>query len=375
MLGGSKVVLQHLRSIKPKTRPELVKAFTAAGESTAQLLIVPTADNRRVLEEVMPTLPKEIGGGLSTIITHGIQWAAIGVDVSPKITIQLVIQSQDAAAAKALRGFVGKFFDALGQQKMGPESTVGQILKNFDKIKELLTPVLKEDRLTLTLNENNGGMSNLTLALVPLIQKVHEAANKRTCANNLKQILLAHHGYHDANGHFLPSGVYTKDGKPGLSWRVHLLPFLEQGTLYKEFHLDEPWDSAHNKKLINRIPAVYRCPDSKLVDPGKTTYVGVVGESTVFTGGPKGIHIRDITDGTSNTIFIVDANDEHAVIWTKPDELKLDDNLLPALVGHHVRGFFAAFADGSVHFISEKIDPKKLRALLTRNGGELVKDY
>ncbi len=129
--------------------------------------------------------------------------------------------------------------------------------------------------------------------------------------NNLKQIGLAMHNYHATNGSFPPAYTVDKDGKPLLSWRVLILPFLEQEALYKEFHLDEPWDSPHNKPLIERMPTSYVCPSEsdRRVDRGKTTYLTPRGKATIFPG-PEGIKIQKITDGSSNTIFAVDAPSE-----------------------------------------------------------------
>jgi hypothetical protein len=198
-------------------------------------------------------------------------------------------------------------------------------------------------------------------------------ANLIRCENNLKQITLALRNYESTYAKFPAVANFDKQGKPLLSWRVHLLPYLEQEQLYKEFHLDEPWDSEHNKNLIARMPAVYRCPSQKLSDPGKTTYLAPVGEKLMFTGGPKAIRIADVTDGTSNTIFLVDANDQHAVTWTKPDDWKYDPKQPRAgLVGHHQGGFVVVFVDGSIHVLRDTINPTTLQALLTRAGGEVV---
>ena len=92
--------------------------------------------------------------------------------------------------------------------------------------------------------------------------------------------------YHDANKHFPAAAIRSKDGKPLLSWRVALLPMMEHEKLYDQFHLDEPWDSEHNKKLIDKMPAMYRSPKSRLKAPGMTNYVVPVGPGTVFEG-PK----------------------------------------------------------------------------------------
>ena len=153
-----------------------------------------------------------------------------------------------------------------------------------------------------------------------------------------------------------------------------ILPFLEQEALYKEFHLDEPWDSPHNKPLIERMPTSYVCPSGsdKRVDRGKTTYLTLRGKATIFPGS-EGIKVQKITDGTSNTIFTVDAPSSRAVTWTKPDDWDVEPNAdLKQIFGRHPEGTSFGFADGSVHFIKDTIDPETLRKLVTRDGGEVI---
>src|SRR5262249_57143177 len=114
---------------------------------------------------------------------------------------------------------------------------------------------------------------------------------------------------------------FGEDAKPLLSWRVHLLPFLGQNELYKEFHLDEPGDSEHNRKLLARMPDVYRSFNVRLKRTGKTVFVLPVGPQTAFPGGPKATRIVELVDGTSNTVLVVTADDVHPVPWTKPEDL------------------------------------------------------
>jgi RNA polymerase sigma-70 factor (ECF subfamily) len=201
-------------------------------------------------------------------------------------------------------------------------------------------------------------------------KKFGSAADRTRSANNLKQIALAMHNYHDVNGHLPAAAVYSKDGTPLLSWRVLLLPYLEQDPLYKEFHLDEPWDSAHNKKLLAQIPKVYAPVAGEAKGTDKTHYRVFTGKGTVFEGD-KGLRLTDIPDGTSNTILVVEAGD--AVPWTKPADLPYDpDKALPALGGLFEKGFHVALADGSVRFMANGFKEKLMRALITRNGGEVI---
>jgi prepilin-type processing-associated H-X9-DG protein len=215
--------------------------------------------------------------------------------------------------------------------------------------------------------------------LLPAVQSARTAARRAQSVNNLKQIGLALHNYHSVNGHFPPRAITDRDGKPLLSWRVEILPFLEQQALFDEFHRDEPWDSAHNKKLLERMPALYRIP-GVAAGPGTTFYRGFSGEGTLFDPKVKlGVSIASVTDGTSNTLGIVEARE--AVPWTRPDaEIAFDLTIKPetaaqlllTLGSHFPGGFNALFLDGSVRFLKMSISPQVLKALITRNGGEVI---
>jgi hypothetical protein len=178
------------------------------------------------------------------------------------------------------------------------------------------------------------------------------------------------HNYHDAHGRLPPAVVYGKDGRPLYSWRVLLLPYLEQKDLYEEFHLDEPWDSPHNLPLLSRMPMTYAPPRYKggLAPPYHTFCQVFTGKGTAFEG-PDGEFLKSFTDGPSATFLIVEAGEP--VPWTKPEDIPCAaDRPLPSLATVFKDGFRAAFADGCVRFIKKETSEATLRGLITRNGGE-----
>jgi hypothetical protein len=201
-------------------------------------------------------------------------------------------------------------------------------------------------------------------------------ADTQQMAQRLKQLGLAMHNYLSAYSYFPTAVSFDKEGKKtGLSWRVHLLLFLDEDGLYKQFKLDEPWDSPHNKKLVAKMPAIYRPADPKLAAAGKTRIVGPLGDEVLFPKSNKKVSIAQITDGLSNTIMQVEADDGHAVVWTKPDDLEID--LKKPLSGLAIRppgAFLVLLADGSVHFLRDTTPTKTVAALFTRNGGEVIEE-
>jgi RNA polymerase sigma factor (sigma-70 family) len=197
------------------------------------------------------------------------------------------------------------------------------------------------------------------------------AASRTRSVNNLKQIALAMHNYHSTFAHLPPAATYDKDGKALLSWRVLILPYVEQDALYRAFKLDEPWDSEHNKKLIAQMPKLYApVGDVQTKEKNMTFYQVFTGKGTVFEGS-KALKFQDILDGTSNTALVVEAGEP--VIWTKPDDLPYDENKpLPKLGGLFKGAFNMATADGAVRHVKANFDEKIMRLVITRADGMTI---
>jgi type II secretory pathway pseudopilin PulG len=233
---------------------------------------------------------------------------------------------------------------------------------------------IKQENTLVTFEAAVAGKEGAALLgiLVPALQAARNAARRTQSQNNLKQIALAMHNYAAVNGSFPPAVLYGPDGKTPYSWRVALLPYLDAGPLFDQYKFDEAWDSPNNKKILARMPAALRDPAAPA---GSTdaSYFALVGEATLFSG-KEGTRFEQITDGTSNTLLVVEA--KRAIPWTKPEDIPYDaDKPLPKLGGYYQEGFNAALADGSVRFISQTIDEKVLRALITRAGGEVLGDF
>ena len=172
--------------------------------------------------------------------------------------------------------------------------------------------------------------------------------------NNLKQFALAMHNMHDVYGRFPDDDGLDNENKGNLSWRVWMLPYLEQAPLFNQFHLDEPWDSDHNKTLIEKMPAIFESPG--VTEKGRTSVHVFTGEGAPFAG-ESGPGFRNITDGTSNTIIMVLAGADKADVWTKPGGLDFDSDDPIKALGKVDKQFLVGFMDGSVRSLSADIKP------------------
>jgi hypothetical protein len=350
------------------------KPLAGALDLAGKHLAAAGVDMAAIMKEVGDRVPGEMEPFLP-LLKAQTATATLDLNTAGQVEAATTLHFSKEAEAKAAEKAAGAGL-AMARAALG--EAVKHTPKGMEKVAVLLQDVggaLKAAKLTTAGDDLRGTLSVKVDAatLIPTLAegagKMRESASRVRSINNLKQLALAMHNYHDTYGHFPAAASYDKNGKPLLSWRVELLPFLEQGVLYKQFKLDEPWDSPDNKKLLAKMPLVFAAPDAPR---GTTTtpYQGLVGKGTIFDG-KKGIAIQDILDGTSNTIMFVEA--AKAVPWTAPEDVPYAaDKPLPKLGGLFHGGFNAALCDGSVRFISNSISEKTLRAAITRSGGEVL---
>jgi Protein of unknown function (DUF1559) len=194
-------------------------------------------------------------------------------------------------------------------------------------------------------------------------------ADWQKSVNNLKLIGVACHNYHDATGAF-PADVTDAAGKPLLSWRVQILPYMEQEDLFKKFKPDEAWDGPTNKPLVEKLPTVFAPVRVKTKQPGLTFYQGFAGPGAMFDPDNRRIRATAVADGLSNTALVAEA--AVAVEWTKPADLAFDPSkALPLLGGHFDGEFNLLMCDGSVTKVKKDFDAATMKAVVTRNGGEV----
>lgn len=220
--------------------------------------------------------------------------------------------------------------------------------------------------------------------LLPAFEAPRTPAKRSICSNNLRQIGIALQNYHDTYGSFPPAYIADTNGKPMHSWRVLILPFLEQENLYKQYRFDEPWDGPNNSLLAKMYPEMphYRCPSDPDTDPpsGTTSYLAVVGPETVWPGA-KAVSLAKIKDGSSNTLLVVESHNT-GIHWMEPRDLhttQMPLSICPtqgqgicSLHGPKPELAQVVLADGSVRALTDDTPPATVRALLTIAGGEEV---
>jgi len=250
-----------------------------------------------------------------------------------------------------------------------------------EELKVLFPPLMEAQKVVQQVKAQRQGLvttakasikadPKLATPLVALVLKPGAGSARAQSSNNLKQIGLALHNYESANGVLPAAAIVDKKGKPLLSWRVAILPYIEQDNLYRQFKLDEPWDSEHNLKLSKTVVKVYQLPYGE-EKPGITHYRAFVGNGAAFDH-IQGIKLEQFQDGTSNTLLAVEAAE--GVPWSKPDDIEFDPKkpMLKHLRFVDGKPCVLLLADGSVRAVSSKLKDEVLKLAIQRDDGMVL---
>lgn len=345
---------------------ELANALATLDDSSVKAVLL-TNDWMRVLREFRPEMPEGIDVTAEQLASM-LRSIGIAFWATPdEVSMRLVIQANGEDAARTLHTTLAQFAEWVGPAL---DLRVGESDENMALVVSWLMPRVEGDRLV---KEVPNGLSLLArtelqwLSVLP--NRTLRNAQHREQIERLASAALRFESHY---GGLPPTASYDEQGKPLLSWRVHLLPFLGEGDLYARFRLNEPWDSPHNRELIAEMPAIYLTRRLERRENGKTGYLAPVGPTCVFHGR-TGISMQDISDGPSNTILFVEATPEHAVTWTQPLDWEVDlANPMEVLNGPDDLEFIYCRADMTGHAESTSIDPERMRRLLQRNDGRTL---
>ena len=303
----------------------------------------------------------------------------VAVNLTDQPALQLTLSGhhgRDAAeiAQRATRGLAAlkELLDSqlgmAGEQAAGSSQAVA-----FRLARETLDQVtlqLSGNQVIVGCSLDEPRITQLVQAIGSSVRRSMQERFRILARSRLDQVGSGLLAFYQAHGH-LPVGnqppLQTRDGKPLLSWRVHLLPYLKEDKLYQQFHLDEPWNSPHNITLVEQIPHAYTSPQYGDLQ-GRTTYLAPGGSGTVL-GGAQAMGFEDITDGAGQTILVLQVGPDKAMEWTRPGNLEFTaTDTLDRLgdVGDYIP---ALFADGRVFHLDPGIRPRILRALFQYQDG------
>jgi Protein of unknown function (DUF1559) len=387
----------HVAKMPPEPAP--LAAALSMGIKKGRVLIagahVPSYVKKLMTIEGLRGIPEQLAPFAALVHTP----AALALDLGKSTHLELLLQGPTersaALAAQAAKSglavcelMLDRLSELLQPTKKDAKSAKTALLKQLDKANHPLPDfIVKANQALQGAKVDVQGTtvrvqvkmdldpSTIVAVVMDGVNRVQASANRQQYNSNLRQIGVAMHIHAGEYRTLPPAAICDKNDKPLLSWRVAILPYIEQLPLYQQFRLDEAWDSDHNKKLIDRMPAIYAAPGIK-TKSGMTHFQVFVGPGTSFEmrpgqGRSKGLRFAEITDGTANTLMVAEAAEP--VIWTKPDDLPYDaQKPLPKLGGLYGNSFSVVFCDGSVRTLPADLPEVVLRALITRNGGEAV---
>lgn len=326
-------------------------------------LILPLREKDRLDHSIVLSLPAESKNELAALwpdqlpesspiqfsprkMAADVNRVVLSFRLPPEPQLIARVETKDRSAAERVKGVIEK------TMALSPEPIEGVTVKV--DIKDVIVEATPDN------------MSNLFSAAV---SPARENARQMMRMNSLKQLGLAMHNYYSTNKHLPPRCLTDRKGKPLMSWRVTLLPYVEQARLYDALKLGEAWNSDHNKKLTGMFVPVFN--EENL--PKMTRFRVPVMPGSLWHGEGRPKEFRDVIDGTSNTIAILHAPADQAVEWANPEPWVIsEDDPISDVFGDRDE-VTAVFLDGSARkLLKKELDNKKLKALLTYAGREPI---
>jgi len=343
------------------------------------------------LEELMASIPLSIfwavKEGEALVYAAGLDFAKAEQTLKAALT-----RTRTQAPAKMGGTFALKPFAELVMDTWLPLAPE-EVEADIEMVREMLAPLLNASANAKVVYEAeypgaayaqkldvSGELLTVFFELSPAVSAAQGASRRMQCTNHIGIIVLALHNYHDTHNALPPLYTVDADGKPLHSWRVLILPYIEQGALYQQIRLNEPWDSPHNRQFHNVVIPIYSCPDNPMAMSGKScTYSVIAGQVLAPATGANrqvGNSFAVITDGTSNTLAIVEVKEPFN--WMDPtaditlDELAKGINKTGRVGSFHVGGINVGLFDGSRRFVSDTVPSELLRVLGNPRSGRPV---
>lgn len=334
------------------------------GEESVRLAAGLSADHRRAIREREIQLPDWLGGGFAAEVLAPVELLTLSGESQEQTSLRLSATS--TSEADVVRGILHRVLIAALTHINVPEIEARQFAQTLQTTNRIVE---------LELSTAGQAFASFVEGIAPALDSQLLALAKAQAMQQMRSICIQILNHHGAYKFLPPAGGIEKNEnfKGSFSWRVHILPFLgdAEAELYRQFKLNEDWDSQHNRQFIAKMPAVFLMPNSSLtIEQGRSNFCVPTGEDTMWPRD-KIITFDDITDGTANTISVLEVRDELAQIWTKAEPFIVDPQRLDEQLGGHFGSeFLVSFANGAMGFRSLGIDPKQFTSMLTRNAGD-----
>lgn len=354
--------------VLPKQRELYRLGFNETNTYPIQVCVVFPAHIRKAFSESDKALPAFLAGGSAATMIGQVQWMSLGVNMKTA-DIRLVVETTGPETAEAIRTQIPQVLHSL----LSAGSVEEPVLKLATQWIDGLNHQIVGSKVVSSREGESDSQKTIELVAEAITRQRIPFVQSQTQIK-LKRMLRAIDDYHDSKG-CLPTYGSMDNGKQksGLSWRVHILPFIGHADLFNQFKLDEAWDSQHNRTLLNQMPDIF-LPDGVAgadgaLQPHQTTFVAPIGGLTAF-GRDNRMRYANIIDGMSNTVAIVELESQHAIAWTSPEDYQFTTDA-PAQKLRFVDGrTYVGMLDGSVKRISEGESANTWNALFTAQGGE-----
>ncbi|MFT3878104.1 MAG: DUF1559 domain-containing protein [Gemmatales bacterium] len=392
MFGGAfsvdnaqKDLLMHFAGLESGIEiPEGLKAGVEAAQKNKSLSVTGFQIPKELgdlMQEQMKSLPpmmamlKPLGQLQSGVLTLDYVKGA-----ENDLQVKLLGRFPDEGSAKAAQNAL-RFALAAGKMAMTsmPNRNDPEMKAVYDFATKQMEQIKFETSSKDVVVDYQINVAKMMPILLSAMEKVRGAAERVTSANNMKQCIIAMHNYHSDNNK-MPEVMTMKDGKPMHSWRVMMLPYLEQDALFKQINMNEPWDSEANKKVFESVemPKVFAHPAKKDGNSKMTYYKvfyskpGVTPRAGFALGKPMTLGQMTVKDGTSNTIAMIEAGPP--VLWYKPDDIEFDPKAqLPNMTSPWKdKKVNVGFFDGSIHSFWLGADEETWKGAITADGGEVL---
>ena len=382
LVAMSQNTIDRITSNRSVAKADIEKIFASHQGADLAVVIAPSIDQRKVLREVVSGLPHPFTNFSGADIADGASLASIRISPAKDAPLEILVLGDDQAANQRVAQTVEDFASQIAAgdvdmnellpvsqfSKLRPSSLHGKL--DLSDLATLFKCQPIDNGFRIRFSKTDGTFQRFCRAFQESATVVRNASVQSARSNSLRQCILACHNHHDATKAMPTNAIYDEDGNALLSWRVAILPWIEQGELYNQFKLDEPWNSEHNIKLVPLMPQIY-VTDKGLVAEGKTTFVMPNGDGSA--GRKEPLRLQDYKDGTSRTILFLDVPSESSVVWTKPQDWTFDSE-------DPIRGLFAGdqsiirvgLADGSIQLLDKNVE--KIKAYLTVDAGDLYLD-